>query len=295
MRYPVARDKKEYLEKWYVAQGYGARTSYGRHDGVDLNLKTGGNSDLGQKLYSIADGVVTSIHKHKTGWGKHIHIQHDGPWGVCYSHYAHCDSIAVKTGDSVKEGQVIGKLGNSGNSTAAHLHFSIKKKPVGVDSVAKNIIALHGGWYDPIPFINKYYGGSMGASPSPELKACLKQHTQLVNEAVQKDKKIATLISEKDAIKNDIQNMKKAHTDELRKMRVDLDRLMNVETDLQQEKDGRRTDALNFEKDRIKLEGEISKLKQQLSSKDLADHDWEHLFKALLRKIEIHLRNYKKG
>ena len=287
MRLPV----KDY-DKWYSAQHYGDKTSYGFHDGVDLNLKTGGNSDLGQPIYAIADGTVTSVHRHLTSWGKHIHISHVGAWGTCYSHSAHCDFISVKTGDVVKEGQIIAKVGNSGNSTAAHLHFCIKKKPTGVDSVARTLGELRDGWYDPIPFINKYSEEHMGQSP--ELKECLSQHLKLVNEAVEKDKKIATLESEIEALKLDAANMRKAHDDEIKKIKVDLDRLFNVETDLQKEIDGRRTDNLDWEKEQIKLEGDILKLKQRLASKDLSDHDWKKLFMALMRKVELHLRNYRK-
>ncbi len=48
-----------------------------------------------------------------------------------YSFYAHIklDSLKVKKGDIVKQGQIIGKLGNSGNSTGPHLHFQLMDKP----------------------------------------------------------------------------------------------------------------------------------------------------------------------
>ncbi|NHJ47981.1 MAG: M23 family metallopeptidase [Asgard group archaeon] len=48
-----------------------------------------------------------------------------------YSYYAHMatDSVTVKKGDKVKQGQVIGKLGNSGNSTGPHLHFQLMDGP----------------------------------------------------------------------------------------------------------------------------------------------------------------------
>ena len=60
-----------------------------------------------------------------TGYGNYVIIQHsDGN----YTLYGHLDanSITVKAGDSVEQGQVIGKMGTSGNSTGPHLHFEVR-------------------------------------------------------------------------------------------------------------------------------------------------------------------------
>lgn len=150
MRYPV-----QDWSKWYSAQGFGNKTSYGFHDGEDINLLTGGNSDLGQPLFAIADGEVTSVHEHTTGFGKHIHIKHIGEWGEIYCHYAHCDSISVKLGDKVTEGQQIATLGSTGNSQYAHLHWAIKLAPTGIDGIADTLERLK-LWTAPIEFIEKW-------------------------------------------------------------------------------------------------------------------------------------------
>ena len=56
--------------------------------------------------------------------GNYVHIKHPNEE---YSFYAHFipHSVTIRKGDKVKQGQVIGKVGNSGNSTSPHLHFQL--------------------------------------------------------------------------------------------------------------------------------------------------------------------------
>lgn len=160
------------LDLWYIAQSHGDKTPYGYHDGEDWNLITGGNTDLGQPLLAITDGEITSVHIHTTTptFGKHIHIKHDGPWGTVYCHYAHCDSIDVEVGDRVIEGQKIATLGRSG-TLWSHLHWSIKKKPCGIDNIPNTMEELNECWTDPSEFINtwiNYKGGDMACQEDLE-------------------------------------------------------------------------------------------------------------------------------
>lgn len=151
MKLPV----NDFKNLWYIAQGFGEKTDYGYHEGVDLNLKTGGDTDLGQSLMAIANGQVTSVHEH-TGiptFGKHLHIKFDSPFGVRFVHYAHCQKILVPEGASVTEGQQVAELGKSGTKVA-HCHFAIKNQPTGVDGIAKTQEDL-AKWEDPIVFIEK--------------------------------------------------------------------------------------------------------------------------------------------
>lgn len=142
--------------KWYNAQSFGAPTSYGLHEGEDWNLKTGGDSDLGQPIFAIADGVVTSVHSHTTKptFGNHIHIKHDGAWGTVWCHFAHCQKVLVSEGDVVKEGQPVAFLGKSGTD-AAHNHWAIKLQPTGIDGIAKTKEDLK-KWTNPSEFVEKW-------------------------------------------------------------------------------------------------------------------------------------------
>jgi hypothetical protein len=153
MIYPTGeKNKKDFFNKWYSAQSFGNKTNYGYHDGEDINKKTGGNTDLGEPLYAICAGEVTSVHSHATGFGNHIHIKHDIGRRTYYSHYAHCGDIVVSRGDVVSEGQKIAHLGSSGNSKYAHLHFAIKNQPTGIDGIARTLTDLK-KWESPFDFI----------------------------------------------------------------------------------------------------------------------------------------------
>jgi len=58
--------------------------------------------------------------------GNYIIVKHDNGF---YSYYLHLNQILVKSGDNVALGQVIGKMGTTGNSTGVHLHFGLAKTP----------------------------------------------------------------------------------------------------------------------------------------------------------------------
>src|SRR3990167_8210124 len=141
MRYPY----NNFPGDWNLNAGFafGDKVEYGYHDGWDINDKGGGNSDLGKPIFAIADGVVTSVHKHTNmpTFGNHLHYQIDGSWGTRFVHHGHCLEVLVKEGDKVKEGQVIANIGKSG-TLFAHDHWALKKKLTGIDSVAHNIKEL---------------------------------------------------------------------------------------------------------------------------------------------------------
>lgn len=154
MRFPV----DNFLTDWNTTAGYeyGDATSYGFHEADDLNMNGGGNIDLGQPLYAVADGEITSVHTH-TGsptFGKHLHLKFNVDGKDYWSHYAHCNEIFVSEGQKVKKGDKIATVGNSG-TTYAHCHFAIKNQPTGIDGIAKTKEDLK-KWESPIAFIKKH-------------------------------------------------------------------------------------------------------------------------------------------
>ena len=112
--YPVPSGYTRITTGMYYSSG-----SY--HGAVDFG--TGGIS--GQPVYAVADGVVITAKALTTSYGNYIIIMHrDG----LYTLYAHgqAGSIAVSQGQYVKQGQQIMRVGNTGNSFGAHLHFEVR-------------------------------------------------------------------------------------------------------------------------------------------------------------------------
>lgn len=107
------------------------------HNGSHGALDIGGGSKNSTNIIATAAGTVvypTANDKidygdgflgSSAGYGNHVIIDHGG--GI-YSLYGHlyANTITVRAGDTVEQGQVIAKMGTSGNSTGTHLHFEIR-------------------------------------------------------------------------------------------------------------------------------------------------------------------------
>lgn len=88
------------------------------HHGVDFSLP------IGSPVYATGDGEISLIRHNKiSGYGNQIEVNH----GFGYkTKYAHLSEIIVKSGQKVKRGELIGYSGNTGKSTAPHLHYEVK-------------------------------------------------------------------------------------------------------------------------------------------------------------------------
>jgi len=88
------------------------------HSGIDFS------APKGTDVFATGDGVVKKIRHSRRGYGNTITIDH----GYGYlTFYAHLSKILVKRGQKVKRGEVIGLVGNTGKSTAPHVHYEIIK------------------------------------------------------------------------------------------------------------------------------------------------------------------------
>jgi murein DD-endopeptidase MepM/ murein hydrolase activator NlpD len=92
------------------------------HEGVDFL------PGFGTPVLAIADGVVTEVGNPSGALGVHVTIQHTIDGQTVWSTYGHLafGSMHLTVGESITRGEVIGKVGDTGQSTGPHLHFQIR-------------------------------------------------------------------------------------------------------------------------------------------------------------------------
>lgn len=104
----------------YCSSVYGYRILYGvwdYHRGWDLACW------LGTDIYAAKSGTVV-ISTYHYSYGNYVVIDHGGGISTVY---AHCSKLLVSVGDKVEKGDLIAKVGTTGNSTGYHLHFEFRK------------------------------------------------------------------------------------------------------------------------------------------------------------------------
>ncbi len=120
----------------YPSGGYGYRIDpfsgvRDFHPGVDIS------APLGKEVVASADGLITFAGR-SAGYGKLVSIEHE--FGVS-SRYGHLSRLAVKVGQKVKKGDVIGYVGSTGRATGPHLHYEVR---------------LNGRPLNPMAFVREY-------------------------------------------------------------------------------------------------------------------------------------------
>ncbi len=101
---------------------------YKMHKGIDIAGKEGVTNVIAAKsgkVVEIKNGCTPGNKSCGSGYGNYIKLQHSDGKYTFYAHL-HKDSIKVSVNDEVKQGQVIAKVGNTGNSTGPHLHFEVR-------------------------------------------------------------------------------------------------------------------------------------------------------------------------
>ncbi|HKL37807.1 MAG TPA: M23 family metallopeptidase, partial [Bacteroidales bacterium] len=121
------------------------------HEGMDFTASTG------TEVYATGDGRVEEVKSSYRGYGKRVVIDH----GYGYkTRYAHLNSFNVREGKKVKRGDVIGYVGNTGLSTAPHLHYEVEKDNKKVNPIHYYFNDLTPEQYQKMIFISSNSGQS---------------------------------------------------------------------------------------------------------------------------------------
>ncbi len=95
----------------------------GIHTGLDMA------APYGEKIKAAADGIVVDA-SWDDSYGNYIKIRHDNNTVTIY---AHCSSLVACEGEKVKTGDIIAKVGSTGDSTGNHLHFEVRKDNIRIN------------------------------------------------------------------------------------------------------------------------------------------------------------------
>ncbi len=162
---PFGKDDLPFRLRWptdyaLITQQFGVNADYYRrwglpgHEGLDIRAPEGAN------VYAAADGTVYGVHDGSNNhpYGIHVRIRHvDGYKTI----YAHLKSAHVRKDQQVSRGQVIGFADSTGNSTASHLHFSLKKE----GASAAGLTLYPYDVIDPTPYLDPPDPGSVIVDP----------------------------------------------------------------------------------------------------------------------------------
>ena len=137
---------------YYKARGMRAHG----HLGEDWDGVGGGDTDLGDPVYAIADGVVVFARDCHEGWGNVIIVRHAYRDGLGVrnvdSLYGHLQKILVHRGQAVRRGQQIAAIGNAHGLYDAHLHLEVRKN-IAIGMSRDKFAQDFSNYYDPSEFI----------------------------------------------------------------------------------------------------------------------------------------------
>ncbi len=139
-----------------LTSGFGPRWGT-EHNGQDFGAR------IGTPIYAAADGIVTRAGP-ASGFGQWIVLDHEiegrGTVSTVYGHMPSDGGVLVRQGDTVTAGQMIGKVGNNGQSTGPHLHFEVWQGG-----------RFGGTPQDPMPWLKGDGSGNQTGNPLPAPQA----------------------------------------------------------------------------------------------------------------------------
>jgi murein DD-endopeptidase MepM/ murein hydrolase activator NlpD len=108
----------------HILASYGSKPDGTHNDGINIA------APRGTAVQAVDAGVVAYTGNELRGYGNLVLVKHANGW---ISAYAHCDAILVKRGEKVGRGQVIARVGSTGNVNEPQLHFELRRGQHAVD------------------------------------------------------------------------------------------------------------------------------------------------------------------
>jgi murein DD-endopeptidase MepM/ murein hydrolase activator NlpD len=114
-----------------IASGFGYRIhpiykTSKMHEGIDFT------APIGTDIYAAGNGTVKEVVYGDRGYGNYVLISHGFGYETLY---AHMSKVNARPGQKVKRGDVIGKVGSTGASTAPHLHYEVIKQGTKINPI----------------------------------------------------------------------------------------------------------------------------------------------------------------
>ncbi len=149
---------------WPEAAGYHKARGFrpNGHLGEDWDGDGGGNTDMGDPIHAVGNGLVLLARDVRHGWGNVVIVRHgfrDPSEGnalrVVDSLYGHLDQVMVREGQAVTRGQQIATMGDNHGMYSAHLHFEVRKNlAIGMNRSA--FARDFSNYYDPTSFLSSH-------------------------------------------------------------------------------------------------------------------------------------------
>lgn len=147
---PLVNLSLGHLFNWqyaYTSEFDAPRPAYeGEHEGRDADL-VGGYADNRVDVLCVYDGVVTRSENRGTAYGEHVIVRSENNGSVFFIWYCHLDDRKVSVGDTVRVGDGIGEVGDTGGNWNEHIHINLQAPGYGLDGYVVSDVV------DPAPYM----------------------------------------------------------------------------------------------------------------------------------------------
>ena len=109
-------------ETWGVSTGYGGSDTHQGRDYFAIDFNIAGDGDCGRFAIAAANGVIIRINTDGWGggYGNYVDVDHGSGW---VTRTTHLQSVIAVQGQEMEQGNLLGLVGTTGQSTGCHIHF----------------------------------------------------------------------------------------------------------------------------------------------------------------------------